>query len=105
MANKINDKRLFEYIHSIGPAYGVKSSLYIFDNTGPMAEGGKSYRCFLKGGICFEIHKERTTAPDWEYWLDIVWAGPFEATESTDIIATLLWLRHEMPKVEEFLKT
>lgn len=105
MANAKNDKRLFEYIHSLGESYGVKDSLYIDDITGPMAEGGKSYRCFLKGGILFEIHKERTTLPDWEYWVNIEWAGPFEAKESTDIIATLLWLRHEMPKVEEFLKS
>lgn len=104
MANKINDQRLFEYIDSIGPAYGVKSSLYIFDNTGPRAEGGKSYRCFLKGGICFEIHKERTTAPDWEYWLDIVWSGPFEAMDSTDIIATLLWLKHPIGGGDEYVR-
>lgn len=104
MTNKINDKRLFEYIHSVGERWDYKG-MYVFDNTGPMAEGGKSYKVFLKGGICFEIHKERTTAPDWEYWLDITWAGPFEATDSTDILATLLWLKHEMPKVEEFIKS
>jgi hypothetical protein len=97
MANTKNDKRLFDYIHSIGPVWDLKG-LYIFDNTGAMAEGGKSYKCFVKGGICFEIHKERTTAPDWEYWLDITWHGPFDAHESTDVIATLLWLRHELPK-------
>lgn len=104
MPNKLNDQRLFEYIDMLGERYGYKNNLYIFDNTGPMAEGGKSYRCFLKGGICFEIHKEKTTAPHWEYWLDITWAGPFEATESTDILATLLWLKHEIPKLDEYLK-
>lgn len=101
MAHKQNDKRLFEYIHSIGEIRDYKG-IHVFDNTGPMAEGGKSYKCFLKGGICFEIHKERTTLPDWEYWLDITWAGPFEAVDSTDILATLLWLKHELPKQVQF---
>ncbi len=99
MANTKNDRRLFNYIHSIGPACGHKG-VYVFDNTGPMAEGGNSYLVFMQGGICFEIHKEKTTAPDFEYWIDIHWQGPFAAESSTDIIATLIWLRHELPQVD-----
>lgn len=97
MANTPNDKRLFDYINGLGEVNGHKG-LYVFDSTGPMAEGGNSYLCFLQGGICFEIHKEKTTMPDWEYWIDIQWQGAFAAETSTDVLATLLWLKHEIPK-------
>lgn len=92
-----NNQRLFEYIHSHGECDGLKDNLYSYDITGPMAEGGSAYRVFLQGGILFEISKLRTTR-GWEYSCNIEWPGPFNASDSTDIIATLLWLKHELPK-------
>lgn len=99
MANKLNDQRLFDYINAIGDCCGY-NGLFVFDNTGPGSDGGKSYRCFLKGGICFEIHKEKDDNGNWDYWLDIEWEGPFGAAESTDIIATLYMIGHDVPKLE-----
>lgn len=97
MANTKNDQRLFDYIHSRGEVNNSKG-LFIFDNNGPNAGEDNHYRCFVQGGICFEIHREKNEKGNWEYWLDIAWQGPFAASDSTDIIATLLWLRHELPK-------
>lgn len=97
MANTKNDRRLFQYIHSIGPVWDHKG-MYVFDNTGPNANGGNSYKCFLQGGVCFEIHKQRDSDSNWEYWIDIAWQGPFAAESSTDIVATLMLLHHELPE-------
>jgi hypothetical protein len=99
MANTPNDKRLFEYIHRLGEVNGHKG-LYVFDNTGPNAEDGKHYLCFLQGGICFEIHKDKSLEGG-GHWVDIQWQGPFAAESATDIIATLLWLGHQLPKQTE----
>lgn len=94
-----NDQRLFEYIDSIGPVMNYKGSLSIYDNTGKFAQGGKTYTCFIKGGIQFEISKEFFGPTSWEYYFNDIWEGPFDAATSTDIIATLLWLKHQVPEL------
>lgn len=97
MAN--DDKRLFDYIHGVGERWDF-NGMYVFDNTGPNADGGNSYKCFLKGGISFEIQREKVDQ-GWEYWLDITWAGAFEASDSADIIAMLVMLEHELPELKK----
>lgn len=90
-----NDKRLFEYVHTVGEVVDYKG-LIIIDNTGPKANGQLFYRCIVKGGILFDISKEHSedNPGEWMYCCDIDWPGPWDAKDSTDILGALTLLNH-----------
>lgn len=92
------DKRLFEYIHLIGEAFNYKDIICIENNNGPNAGDNNHYICFVKGGILFEISREKSETGEWEYFVSILWPGPWDAKDSTDILAALTVLNHGKPE-------
>jgi hypothetical protein len=107
-------KILFDYIHQYGEVFGrgPEESLCTIDNTGPKANGQVFYRCFVKGGIQFEISKERAEwrvtrvlpflsiverlINQWTYVFIPVWEGPFNCSDAESAVSVLRMLGHEL---------
>lgn len=89
-----NDRRLFDFIHSIGDVFNYRGIICIENNNGPNAGENNHYIVFVKGGILFEISREKSEKEEWEYFITIQWRGPWEAKDATDILAALTVLNH-----------
>lgn len=99
MEKKNQNKALFELIHC---QEGVHSEdIYIFDTTSKYNEhnGEKHYRVFVKGGIMFDIAKERDDDNykiNYQYTFLAYWEGPYGCTSANEVLIILKMLGFEV---------
>lgn len=92
-----NEKRLFNYINSVGVYNG---DTFIMDNTGAYGKqrGEKHYIVLAIGGLRFDISKELNDDQEpaiWDYSFMIVWEGPLNITTAKEALEYLYFINRD----------
>jgi len=90
------DRILFDFIHSIREIENYEDTVYVVNQPSDDHDN-IFYRCFIKGGIQFEVCKSRVVAEvdptsEWAYRCDVIWGGPYEAESAKNILTTLMMM-------------